>query len=50
MGRGSLIERKVKVFFFFLSIAQWIVESHGGTITAFANKPSGTTFQVKLPK
>lgn len=33
-----------------LSIAQWIVESHGGTITAFANKPSGTTFQVKLPK
>lgn len=33
-----------------LSIAQWIVESHGGTITAFANTPSGTTFQVKLPK
>ncbi|MFB1082566.1 sensor histidine kinase [Jeotgalibacillus sp. JSM ZJ347] len=32
-----------------LSIAQWIVESHGGTITASKNKPEGTVFQVKLP-
>lgn len=33
-----------------LSIAQWIVESHSGTISAVPNKQQGTTFKVKLPK
>ncbi|WP_370512344.1 sensor histidine kinase [Planomicrobium sp. CPCC 101110] len=33
-----------------LSIAQWIVASHSGTISAASNKQQGTTFKVKLPK
>ncbi|WP_458414790.1 sensor histidine kinase [Schinkia sp. CFF1] len=33
-----------------LSIAQWIVEKHNGTITAIKNQQKGTTFKVKLPK
>ena len=33
-----------------LSIAQWIVTKHNGTITVFQNKHKGTTFKVKLPK
>lgn len=33
-----------------LSIAQWIVDSHSGTISAAPNKQQGTTFKVKLPK
>ncbi|QEY21762.1 sensor histidine kinase [Psychrobacillus sp. AK 1817] len=32
-----------------LSIAQWIVESHNGTIRVSYKPSSGTTFQVKLP-
>ncbi|TWT06580.1 sensor histidine kinase [Planococcus sp. CPCC 101016] len=32
-----------------LSIAQWIVINHGGTIAAFQNEKAGTTFKVKLP-
>ncbi|WP_235816566.1 sensor histidine kinase [Bacillus massilinigeriensis] len=33
-----------------LSIAQWIVTKHNGTIKAFNNKNKGTTFKIKLPK
>lgn len=33
-----------------LSIAQWIVTKHNGTINVFQNKHKGTTFKVKLPK
>ena len=33
-----------------LSIAQWIVEKHNGTIKAIPNQSKGTTFRVKLPK
>lgn len=33
-----------------LSIAQWIVNSHFGTISVMPNKQQGTTFKVKLPK
>ncbi|TWT01810.1 HAMP domain-containing histidine kinase [Planomicrobium sp. CPCC 101079] len=33
-----------------LSIAQWIVASHSGTISAVPNKKQGTTFKVKLPQ
>ncbi|MEH6991457.1 ATP-binding protein [Neobacillus drentensis] len=33
-----------------LSIAQWIVEQHNGTIKAIPNQSKGTTFKVKLPK
>ncbi|WP_348519871.1 HAMP domain-containing sensor histidine kinase [Bacillus sp. 165] len=33
-----------------LSIAQWIVEQHNGTIKALPNQPKGTIFKVKLPK
>jgi two-component system, OmpR family, sensor histidine kinase CiaH len=33
-----------------LSIAQWIVEQHNGTIKAIPNQTKGTTFIVKLPK
>ena len=33
-----------------LSIAQWIVEQHNGTIKAIPNQTKGTTFKVKLPK
>ncbi|MFE8697748.1 sensor histidine kinase [Cytobacillus sp. FJAT-53684] len=33
-----------------LSIAQWIVTKHNGTIAVFQNKHQGTTFKVKLPK
>lgn len=32
-----------------LSIAQWIVESHNGTIRVSSKPSIGTTFQVKLP-
>jgi two-component system sensor histidine kinase CiaH len=32
-----------------LSIAQWIVTKHDGTITAARNQQKGTTFTVKLP-
>jgi len=32
-----------------LSIAYWIVHSHGGTIEVVSNQPGGTTFQVLLP-
>jgi len=33
-----------------LSIAKWIVSSHGGMIQASHNKPKGTLFKIKLPK
>ncbi|TKC16778.1 sensor histidine kinase [Robertmurraya kyonggiensis] len=33
-----------------LSIAQWIVEQHGGSIRAIPNQLKGTTFKVKIPK
>lgn len=33
-----------------LSIAQWIVTQHGGTIKAIPNQPKGIIFKVKLPK
>ncbi|EGA90803.1 integral membrane sensor signal transduction histidine kinase [Planococcus donghaensis MPA1U2] len=33
-----------------LSIAQWIVTHHGGTITASQNGQAGTLFKVKLPQ
>ena len=33
-----------------LSIAQWIVEKHDGTISVMRNETAGTTFKVKLPK
>jgi two-component system, OmpR family, sensor histidine kinase CiaH len=33
-----------------LSIAQWIVEQHNGTIKAIPNQTKGTTFIIKLPK
>ncbi len=33
-----------------LSIAQWIVTHHGGTITAAQNGEAGTVFKVKLPQ
>lgn len=32
-----------------LSIAQWIVEKHNGTIKVVRNHPKGTSFVVKLP-
>jgi signal transduction histidine kinase len=32
-----------------LAICRSIVEAHGGTLAAFANKPSGTIFRVALP-
>lgn len=32
-----------------LSIAQWIVATHSGTISAIKNHTEGTTFKVKLP-
>lgn len=33
-----------------LSIAQWIVSKHNGTIKVSRNQTKGTTFKVKLPK
>ncbi len=33
-----------------LSIAQWIVSGHQGTIKALQNENKGTTFVIKLPK
>ncbi|MFP7298970.1 sensor histidine kinase [Neobacillus niacini] len=33
-----------------LSIAQWIVEQHKGTIKVIPNPSKGTTFKIKLPK
>lgn len=33
-----------------LSIAQWIVEKHKGTIKVMKNQNKGTTFIIKLPK
>lgn len=33
-----------------LSIAQWVVSMHHGTIKAIKNENKGTTFKVKLPK
>lgn len=33
-----------------LSIAQWIVEQHQGTIKVYKNQNKGTTFKVILPK
>jgi len=33
-----------------LSIAYWIVDKHGGTITVRHNTPKGTIFTIKLPK
>jgi two-component system, OmpR family, sensor histidine kinase CiaH len=33
-----------------LSIAQWIVTQHGGTITVTKIQNQGTTFKVKFPK
>ncbi|TCZ73544.1 HAMP domain-containing histidine kinase [Paenibacillus albiflavus] len=33
-----------------LSIAQWIVTSHHGTIRALPNEPKGTIIRIKLPK
>ncbi|MDL4841248.1 sensor histidine kinase [Aquibacillus rhizosphaerae] len=32
-----------------LSIAQWIVTSHHGTISAYQNQPKGTILKIKLP-
>ncbi|WP_019152561.1 sensor histidine kinase [Robertmurraya massiliosenegalensis] len=32
-----------------LSIAQWIVKKHNGSISASQNHPKGTTFTIKLP-
>lgn len=32
-----------------LSIAQWIISEHGGTIKVRRNQPKGTTFIVRLP-
>jgi signal transduction histidine kinase len=32
-----------------LAICRSIVEAHGGTLAAFANKPHGTIFRVALP-
>jgi signal transduction histidine kinase len=32
-----------------LTICKSIIESHGGTLLAFANKPYGATFRVALP-
>jgi signal transduction histidine kinase len=32
-----------------LAICRSIVEAHGGTLAAFANKPYGTIFRVALP-
>ena len=32
-----------------LSIAYWIIRSHGGSIEVANNEPSGTTFTVWLP-
>lgn len=33
-----------------LSIAQWIVSAHAGSIKVSANENKGTTFRIKLPK
>jgi two-component system, OmpR family, sensor histidine kinase CiaH len=33
-----------------LSIAQWIVSAHDGSIKVSANENKGTTFKIKLPK
>lgn len=33
-----------------LSIAQWIVEKHHGTIVVMRNQQKGTTFKVKFPR
>lgn len=33
-----------------LSIAQWIVSSHRGTIQALHNQPKGTIIKIKLPR
>lgn len=33
-----------------LSIAQWIVSKHNGSIKVIRNEQNGTTFKVKLPK
>ncbi|MEC0369641.1 sensor histidine kinase [Paenibacillus chibensis] len=33
-----------------LSIAQWIVDSHHGTIQALHNQPKGMIFRIRLPK
>jgi two-component system, OmpR family, sensor histidine kinase CiaH len=33
-----------------LSIAQWIVSAHNGSIKVSANENKGTTFKIKLPK
>lgn len=33
-----------------LSIAQWIVTEHHGSIKVFQNQNKGTTFRIKLPK
>lgn len=33
-----------------LSIAQWIVHSHHGTIQALHNEPKGVIFRIRLPK
>ncbi|MWV46413.1 sensor histidine kinase [Paenibacillus sp. HJL G12] len=33
-----------------LSIAQWIVDSHHGTIQALHNQPKGIIFRIRLPK
>ena len=33
-----------------LSIAQWIVESHGGVVQVRSNKPKGILFSIILPK
>ena len=32
-----------------LTVCKWIIESHGGTLRASANKPYGTVFHVALP-
>jgi signal transduction histidine kinase len=32
-----------------LAICRVIIEAHGGSLQAFANKPYGAVFQVRLP-
>ena len=44
-----VVDKQVVVGFG-LSIANYIVEAHKGTIKADHNKPKGTVITIKLPK